>query len=89
MGERKMEREIGAGEKERKRDRDGREKDREAGAGEKEIGRETGVGERERDRGEKEGVTGEKITKTKKFMEFYLVVLYSAEQSEARQWILA
>ena len=36
MGERRMERETGAGEK--KRDRDGREKDRE---------RETGVGQRE------------------------------------------
>ena len=78
--------------KERKRDRDGREKDREAGAGERDIGREIGVGERERetggkirrDRGERE-----KITSTKKFMEFYLVVLYSAERSEARQWIVA
>ena len=37
--------------------------------------------EREREReGEKE-----KITNTKKFMEFYLVVLHSAERSEARQ----
>ena len=66
MGERKMEREIGAGE------------------------RETGVGESERqgrkrsDRGERE-----KITNTKKFMEFYVVVLHSAERSEARQWIVA
>ena len=41
-------------------------------------------GGRERDRGERE-----KITNTKKFMEFYLVVLYSAERSEARQWIVA
>ena len=74
--------------KERKRDRDGREKDRE-----REIGRETGVGESERerqgrkrrnDRGERE-----KITNTKKIMQFYLVVLYCAERSEARQWILA
>ena len=42
--------------KERKRDRDGRER---------KIGRETGVGERERerDRGEKEGVAGEKEKK--------------------------
>ena len=37
---------------------------------ETERGRETGVGERERDRGERE-----QITNTKKFMEFYLVVL--------------
>ena len=52
MGERKMERETGAGEKkERKRDRDGREKDRETWAGDREIGRETGW---ERERGEKE-----------------------------------
>ena len=56
----------------------------ERGAGVREIGRETGVGERERDRGERE-----KITNTKKIMQFYLVVLYSAERSEARQWIVA
>ena len=56
-------------------DRDGRKRDR--------SGRETETS-RERDRGERE-----KITKTKKFMEFYLVVLYSAERSEARQWIVA
>ena len=61
MGQRKMERETGVGEK--REDRDGREKDRETGAGEREIGRETGVGrERERDRGERE-----EITNTKKF----------------------
>ena len=48
MGERKIEKETGAGE--RKRDRDAREKDRETGAGEGEIGRETEVGERERER---------------------------------------
>ena len=51
--------------------------------GERKIERETGVGGRETDRqgrkrrsdrGEKE-----KITNTKKFMEFYLVVLHSAE----------
>ena len=43
------------------------------------------MGERERqtDSGERE-----KITNTKKFMELYLV-LYSAERSEARQWIVA
>ena len=81
--------------KERKRDRDGREKDIERGAGEREIGRvgETESGrERERDRGEKEGVTGEKEKKLqtqKKIMQFYLVVLYSSERSEARQWIVA
>ena len=51
---------------------------------EREIGRETGVGERERERGERE-----KIANTKKFMELYLVVLHSAERSEARQWIVA
>ena len=45
---------------------------------EREIGRDTGVGERER--GERE-----KITNTNKFMELYLVVLHSAERSEARQ----
>ena len=32
---------------------------------------------------------GEKITNTKEFMEFYLVVLHSAERSVARQWIVA
>ena len=74
--------------KERKRDRDGREKDIETGAGEREIGRETGVGrERERER-ERQGER-EEITNTKKFMEFYLVVPYSAERSEVRQWIVA
>ena len=76
-------------EKDGKRDRSGRKKrERETGMGERkierqqrerEIGREPGVGERERDRGERE-----KITNTKKFMEFYLVVLYSAERSGAR-----
>ena len=74
------------------RDRDGREKDIERQEREKEIGRETGVRERdrqtdrqrERDRGERE-----KITKTKKFMEFYHVLLHSAEQSEALQSIVA
>ena len=62
--------------KERKRDRDGRAKDGETGA-EREIGRETGVGESEsvRDR-------GEKIANTKKFMEFYLVVLQSDYQRQ-------
>ena len=58
-----------------------RERERER---ERKIGRETGVGERERDTGEKE-----KNYKHKKFMEFYLVVLHSAERSEARQWIVA
>ena len=71
MGERKMERETGAGEKERKRDRDGREKDRETGW-EREIGRETGVGERERDREGKEGVTGKKLQKQKNSWNFIL-----------------
>ena len=74
-------------------DRDRREKDRETGAGEREIGRETGW---ERERGKRDGVTGEKeknkkirkIRNTKKFMEFHLVVLHSAERSEARQWIV-
>ena len=66
-------------------DRDGREKDRETGAGEREVGRETGW---ERERGKRDGVTGKKekeIRNTKKFMEFHLVVLHSAERSEARQ----
>ena len=54
------------------------------------IGRETGVGERERGRErERDRREREKITNTKKFMEFYLVVIYSAERSEARQWIVA
>ena len=93
------EREIGMGKRERERqgwerkierDNSGRERDRE-------IGRETGVGEiqgrkreRERDKGEKERQGGEreKITNTKKFMEFYLVVLHSVLRSEARQWIV-
>ena len=43
-----------------------------------------GKRKRRSDRGERE-----KITNTKKFMEFYLVVLHSAERSEARQWIVA
>ena len=65
-------------------DRDGREKDRETGAGERDRLRDR-VGEREgkkrwSDRGERE-----KIRNTKKFMEFHLVVLHSAERSEARQ----
>ena len=68
MGERKMERETGMGE--RKIERQERER---------EIGR-----ERERDWEERE-----KITNTKKLMEFYLVVLYSPERSEERQWIVA
>ena len=41
--------------------------------------------ERERERRKKNII----IANTKKFMEFYLVVLHSAEQSEARQWIVA
>ena len=36
------------------------------------------------DRGERE-----EITNTKKFMEFYLVVLHSVLRSEARLWIVA
>ena len=51
----------------------GREKDK----------RERG-GRKRSNRGERE-----KITNTKKFMEYYLVVLHSAERSEARQWIVA
>ena len=68
MGERKIERETGAGE--RKRDRDG----------ERKIERETGAGERQRDRSgrerERQGRKRrtdrgerEKITNSKKFME--------------------
>ena len=41
-------------------DRDGIEKDRGTGAGEREIGRETGW---ERERGKRDGVTGEKEKK--------------------------
>ena len=45
-------------------DMDGREKDgKRDRSGRKKRGRETGVGERERDRGEKEGMTGEKEKK--------------------------
>ena len=44
-----------------------------------------------RETGEKDsgGRERKKITNIKKFMEFYLVVLHSAERSEARQWIVA
>ena len=88
-GEREREREREPQKKrgmvgERRRDRDEREKDRKRDRSGREIVRETGVGEREREIGEKE-----KITDTKKFMGFYLVVLYSAERSKARQWIAA
>ena len=55
MGERTIEREIGARERQGER-------------------------ERERYRGEREN-----ITNTKKFMEYYLVVLHSVLRSEARQ----
>ena len=44
------------------------------------------------ERGKRDGVTGEKEKKLetqKNFMEFHLVVLHSAERSEARQWIVA
>ena len=56
MGERKMERETGAGEKKRERETEMREKDRDR------SGRERG---RERDRGEREGVTRVKEKKLK------------------------
>ena len=62
-----------AGERERNRKRDRGERERE-----------TQVRKRRSDRGERE-----KIPNTKKFVEFYLVVLHSAERSEARQWIVA
>ena len=74
-------------------------KERERYWGERQSERETGEKERERDREtetereiEKERERGEKkyyYYKHKKFMEFYLVVLHSAERSEARQWIVA
>ena len=83
MGERRMERETGAGEKKRERETGMGEKDRQREEREREIGRER-ERQRERERGERE-----KITNTKKVMQFYLVVLYSAERSEARQWIVA
>ena len=88
MGERRMERETGAGEK-RETGMGERKIERSKGEREREIDRETRVGERERekqgrkrrsDRGERE-----KITNTKKIMQFYL----AAERSEARQWIVA
>ena len=73
------EREIGMG-KEKERER---EKERQGW--ERKIERDNSGRERQgRKREEKE-----KIINTKKFMEFYLVVLHSAERSEARQWILA
>ena len=79
--------------KERKRDRDGREKDRETGAGERDRYRDRGGRDRERERGGRKRRSDrgerEKITNTNKFMELYLVVLHSAERSEARQWIVA
>ena len=65
MGERKMERETGAGEKKRERETGMGERKIERQQREREIGRETGVGERERERyrREREGVTGEKEKK--------------------------
>ena len=77
MGERKMERETGAGEKKR---------ERETGIGDRKIEKQDQERDRdrERDRGERE-----KITNSKKFMEFYPVVLHFVEWSEARQWIVA
>ena len=52
--------------------------------GEREREREREGRKRRSDRGERE-----KITNTKKIKQFYLVVLYSAERTEARQWIVA
>ena len=71
MGEKKIEREERERERDRQRDRGGRDRERE---------REREKRERERDRGERE-----KITNIKKIIQFYLVVLHSAERSEARQ----
>ena len=67
-----------------------REKDRETGAGERDRWRDR-VGEREREGKKRWSDWGEreKIRNTKKFMEFHLVVLHSAERSEVRQWIVA
>ena len=93
MGERRMERETGAGEKKRERETGMGERKIEREEWEREIGRETGVGERERQRErerererERQG-RKKKNYKHKKIMQFYLV-LYSAERSEARQWIV-
>ena len=79
MGERRMERETGAGEKKRERETGMGERkiEREEREREREIGRETGVGERER-QGRKR-----KNYKHKKIMQFYL----AAERSEARQFV--
>ena len=67
-------------------ERDTREKERDT----KEKERERYRGERERQTVEKErGGRKTKITNTKKFMEFYPVMLHSTEQSEAQQWIVA
>ena len=75
MGERKIERETGAGERKRKTGMRERKIARATGAGERDRKRDR-VGESLRDRGEREGVTGKKRKnyKHKKFMEFYLVV---------------
>ena len=85
--EKEKKRETGMGEKDRKRGKSGRE----TGVGERERykGERERDTERGRDSGEREGEKEKKITNTKKFMEFYLVVLHSAERSEARQWIVA
>ena len=54
-------------------------------------GDDRGGRERERERRKRRSDRGEreKIINTNKFMELYLVVLHSAERSEARQWIVA
>ena len=57
--------------------------------GERKIERQERERERERRQTDRDRGEREKITNTKKFMEFYLVVLHSAERSEARQWIVA
>ena len=86
------------GEKDRKRDNSGREREREreivreTGVGERcRGGRERKIQGKEREtKGEKERVRQRQrrkkniiITNTKEFMEFYVVVLHSAERSEA------
>ena len=89
------EREEETGEKEREIGREtGWEREsyrgeREGDTGEKERERQGREREREREGRKRERGRKKKITNTKKFMEFYLVVLHSAERSEARQWIVA
>ena len=70
-------------EKEREKERQIQLRKRERETGRKSE-RDTGERERQGER-ERDGEERENITKTKKFMEYYLVVLHSVLRSEARQ----